>query len=102
MRQAKLKFGTSANQPGLFLTRRALVILTLALASSSAAYAAKPVTVQPKNAPGLKKVQVAGIDQVAHGKKLFERLTCAGCHPNGDNTLHPYRATQRSGIFGTL
>lgn len=26
---------------------------------------------------------------VNQGKKIFERLTCAGCHPNGSNSLHP-------------
>lgn len=38
-----------------------------------------------------KKVAVGSLTQIAHGKKLFERLTCAGCHPSGGNTLHPYR-----------
>jgi mono/diheme cytochrome c family protein len=25
------------------------------------------------------------------GKILFEKMTCAGCHPAGGNVLHPYR-----------
>lgn len=25
------------------------------------------------------------------GRILFEKLTCAGCHPAGGNALHPYR-----------
>lgn len=25
------------------------------------------------------------------GRVLFEKLTCAGCHPAGGNALHPYR-----------
>jgi mono/diheme cytochrome c family protein len=26
---------------------------------------------------------------VTRGRKLFERATCAGCHPSGDNLVHP-------------
>lgn len=61
----------------------------------SGAMAAKPITVQQKNVSTTKKVEVTSNNsnsaQLANGKKLFERLTCAGCHPNGENTLHPYR-----------
>jgi mono/diheme cytochrome c family protein len=28
-------------------------------------------------------------DDVVAGKKLFERSSCAGCHPGGTNLLHP-------------
>lgn len=30
-------------------------------------------------------------EAIARGKKVFERATCAGCHPNGGNSLHPSR-----------
>jgi mono/diheme cytochrome c family protein len=26
---------------------------------------------------------------IERGKKLFEKATCAGCHPSGENLLHP-------------
>ncbi len=91
MKQATRHSGTSAFKPGLFLTQKALAILPFALALSTVVCAAKPVTVQPKNVPTQKKVQVESFTRIAHGRKLFERRTCAVCHPNGENTLHPYR-----------
>lgn len=99
MKQAKQHFGQFLFKPGRSQPQKALAIQALLLAFFSTACAAKPVTVQQKNAPEQKKVQVESIDQVAHGKKLFERLTCAGCHPNGDNTLHPYRPLKGPGFL---
>src|SRR5688572_28581440 len=99
MRQVKRKFGTSVFKPGRSQPQRALAIQALLLAFFSTACAAKPVTVHPKDARTQGKVQVGSIDQVARGKKLFERLTCAGCHPNGDNTLHPYRPLKGPGFL---
>lgn len=96
MNQSKRHFGQSVLQPGVFLPQKALLLLTLALAFCNAAYAAKPVSGKTKATPTcapvtLKKLGAVNSDSVAHGKKLFERLTCAGCHPNGENSLHPYR-----------
>ncbi|HEY9717941.1 MAG TPA: cytochrome c [Trichormus sp.] len=31
----------------------------------------------------------AAEDEVALGHKVFQRETCEGCHPGGDNTLDP-------------
>ncbi len=45
------------------------------------------------------KISVGSLTQIAHGKKLFERLTCVGCHPNGENTLHPYRPLKGQGFL---
>lgn len=28
-------------------------------------------------------------NSVSRGRKLFESATCAGCHPSGDNLVHP-------------
>ena len=78
---------------------KVLAIQTLALALFSSACTAKPVTVRPKDAPTQKKVQVESNTGVAHGKQLFDRLTCAGCHPNGENTLHPYRPLKGPGFM---
>ncbi len=99
MKQAIRQFGISAFKPDLFLPQKALAFLSLALACSCATYAAKPVTVQPKNALTQKQVEVESFTRVAHGKQLFERLTCAGCHPNGENTLHPYRPLKGPGFL---
>ncbi len=82
--------------PILFARARALA---LALAVFSPAFASKPVTVQPKSVPTQKNLRVESNNSVAHGKKLFERLTCAGCHPNGENTLHPYRPLKGPGFL---
>ena len=38
-------------------------------------------------------------EKIANGKKLFERLTCSGCHPNGENSLHPYRPLKGPGFL---
>jgi len=70
----------------------------------SRACAEKTVTVRPKNSSfksvaASKKATAGSPNQVARGKKLFERLTCAGCHPNGENTLHPYRPLKGSGFL---
>ncbi len=104
MKQSKRHFGQSVFKPGVFLPQKVLTILTLALASFSAAHAAKPVSVKGKTPPtcapvSAKKVEAVNPHSVAHGKKLFERLTCAGCHPNGLNTLHPYRPIKGPGFL---
>ena len=104
MKQAKRHLGQSVFKPGAHLPQKTLTILTLALAFLSAAYAAKPVTVKAKTTPTcapvtVKKLGAVNSDSVAHGKKLFEKLTCAGCHPNGENSLHPYRPLKGPGFM---
>lgn len=38
-------------------------------------------------------------DKIARGKFLFNKLTCSGCHPNGENSLHPYRPLKGPGFL---
>lgn len=38
-------------------------------------------------------------DKIARGKFLFDKLTCSGCHPNGENSLHPYRPLKGPGFL---
>lgn len=99
MKEAKRHFSQSVFKPGLVQTQRALAIQAFLLAFFSTACAAKPVTVQPKETPSPKKVQAISNTGVAHGKILFEKLTCAGCHPNGENSLHPYRPLKGPGFL---
>ena len=104
MKQSKPHFRQCVFKPGVFLPQKALIILTLALAFSSVVYAAKPVSVKGKTTPtcapvSVKKLDAVNSSSVAHGKKLFEQLTCAGCHPNGSNTLHPYRPIKGPGFL---
>ncbi|MCC7529123.1 MAG: cytochrome c [Candidatus Melainabacteria bacterium] len=104
MKQSKPHFGQSAFKPGVFLPQKALTILTLALAFYNAAYGAKPVSARGKTTPtcapgSAKKRAPVHPNSVTHGKKLFERLTCAGCHPDGLNTLHPYRPIKGPGFL---
>ena len=65
--------------------------------------AEKTVTVKAKTdsvkTASSQKVSVGSLTQIAHGKKLFERLTCVGCHPSGGNTLHPYRPLKGPGFL---
>lgn len=38
-------------------------------------------------------------EKIARGKFLFDKLTCSGCHPNGENSLHPYRPLKGPGFL---
>ena len=37
-------------------------------------------------------------DDLVAGKKLFERSSCAGCHPGGTNLLHPNQPLKGKGF----
>lgn len=89
------------------------------LANLSPAFAAKPADLHPKCAPAQKNIPATAKgkgandrvseqkpaaekvtpEKIANGKQLFERLTCAGCHPNGENSLHPYRPLKGPGFL---
>lgn len=104
MKQSVRHFGQSVFKPGVFLPQKALAILTLALVFCHSGHAAKPVSVKAKTAAtgapvSVKSLSAGNQNAVAHGKKLFERLTCAGCHPNGENSLHPYRPLKGPGFL---
>jgi len=96
----------------------ALIIAAL-LANLSPAFAAKPADFHQKCAPAQKDVPATAKgkgandkvntqklaaervtpERIASGKQLFERLTCSGCHPNGENSLHPYRPLKGPGFL---
>jgi mono/diheme cytochrome c family protein len=38
---------------------------------------------------GLLNPSFANETPISRGKKLFEKATCEGCHPGGENLLHP-------------
>ncbi len=90
----------------LLIGSKVLVVLAITLAPlcfarTEAAQPQKPAErAIEKPKVTLKSNQVkSSPTQVAHGQKLFERLTCAGCHPNGGNTLHPYRPLKGAGFL---
>lgn len=103
MNLARLNFGISnwrqQVQCAPALSIQFLIAQVVLLVAANSSLAASPVTVKPKVAPSVKKVSVSANNQVASGRKLFEKLTCAGCHPSGGNTLHPYRPLKGPGFL---
>jgi mono/diheme cytochrome c family protein len=107
-------FSIPIPQSGTFIMKNALIISALALVSFGPVFAAKPVTVNLKSSPAHKDVEAtvnnkaatgkvaadkSVADKIANGKKLFDKLTCSGCHPNGENSLHPYRPLKGPGFL---
>jgi len=102
------------------LPATALIITALGFGCFSQSWAARPVDVQPAGAKPAKEIHAgarggevgdkaasakpesgspASAERIANGKKVFEKLTCAGCHPNGENSLHPYRPLKGPGFL---
>lgn len=95
------------------------LIIAALVANLSPALAAQPKDLHPKCAPAQKdvpgsakgkgandKVNTQKLvadkvtpERIANGKQLFDRLTCSGCHPNGENSLHPYRPLKGPGFL---
>lgn len=73
-------------------------LVLFCIAPNASAEKAVSVKAKPDSPSASKKVSAAAPTQVARGKKLFERLTCVGCHPNGENSLHPYRPLKGPGF----
>lgn len=56
-----------------------------------AAKSSKPLPSAKAGPAGGGKESGADAASVARGKVLFEKATCAGCHPGGNNMLFPTR-----------
>lgn len=119
MKRQEHFFGIPVRRTGAATRRNALIILALVLGGFSPALASKPVTTQAAKTSAAKEVKAkpsgqstdnkagagkptspkASPEKIARGKFLFNKLTCSGCHPNGENSLHPYRPLKGPGFL---
>lgn len=72
-----------------FVAALAAAVCIAARANAPPKKSAKPAAKNAVNNTSRKIASKADAHAVARGSAIFERATCAGCHPAGGNSLHP-------------